>query len=71
MEGKGRQETKIPGNPVGERMKERPIIFSADSIRAILDGRKTQTRRVVSAVDETDALCKTTAGEIFKGEFVH
>ncbi|MBD8531537.1 MULTISPECIES: hypothetical protein [unclassified Massilia] len=42
-------------------MKERPILFSAPMVRALLDGSKTQTRRVVKQLDPAEGVCVTQA----------
>ncbi|HBX9157992.1 morphogenetic protein [Klebsiella pneumoniae] len=39
-------------------MTERGMIFNADMVRAILDGRKTQTRRIVKGTDGAVKFCK-------------
>jgi hypothetical protein len=38
-------------------MRERPILFSAPMVRAILDGRKTQTRRIIKWNGQLPEFC--------------
>ncbi|HEU4817711.1 hypothetical protein [Janthinobacterium sp.] len=40
-------------------MKERPILMKGAMVRAVLDGRKTQTRRIVKQLDPAMSACTT------------
>jgi len=56
-------------------MKEHPIIFSTESVRAILDGVKTQTRRVIKYIPQCHgrslASSCSSSGVEFRDEKLH
>ncbi|MEL4371381.1 hypothetical protein [Shewanella xiamenensis] len=45
-------------------MKQRPIIFNTEMVRAILDGRKTKTRRIVKPLKDKSFGCTLNPNEI-------